>query len=1114
MTERLPNSCVRILLREMAWRYLPLVYALAAGVCCAQALVEIHEDKLTLSTWNEGPPDPDPQFSIFHNDEFPNYPYTIRTPLNRTKRPEQWREIVIENEYLRCRVLPDLGGHLYGCTDKIVGREIFYANPAYRPGGENGRNGFFSTGIESSFPIAHSRVTTSPVDYAYSIKGGIGRVVVEDTDRVSGMQWRVEFILRPGVAVLEQHVTLHNGSTARRAYHWWANASIELDDPHLRFVYPARWMLPHGDLPMTSWPLDSHGTDLGDVASHKDQVGLFAHGSFEPWMAVYKPKFRVGVAHYADSDQVRGKKLWLFGDVDKVVKETRTENFNSYVEMQAGLFETQPEFQFLIPGASVSFTHYWIPFHGMGGVSRATPDAVVDVGRTGNSATIELEATHPMNGVRIRVSAQARILLMAEANLEPRAIWSKTLEQAPAHLAVDVLSASGQVVFRYVEGQDGSLPFDPKASNPEPVEPSGKLQTEAGYLGRGIYYEQHDELAGAWREFLTGLAKFPSSVELLRGAGRVASILNRYDDAVKLLAPFTAVNPWDAASHYYYGVALARTGSGQMAKAALAIAARDSVWMPAANLQLAALAAREGDMATAVQTIQALAADPRADTRTGAMEVAILRRGGKPDLAKRRLQFWLDADPANNLLKLERVLLEDRDDPDLWVHLAADPERVLDLVDQYLDLGATDDALKLLERHYPAVPAIQMEMGKVLPQDNPLIAYYRGYCRSLRGQDGTADFKLAESLSSLYIFPHRASSWAVLKGAVAANKSDAVAHNLMGELYFDSLDTDRAIAEWKQALALKRDLPALHRNLGRALIDVNGDIAGAKPVLLEGATMTPGDMDLNAALDRANRGDAGVKRVTVPNITTAELRASTPSAGRMPQPQTQTPPPQAAPPPATPADSIAMANVALVRSTLDAGGALSLFTPTNFPREKQPDAVRRAYAEVRLQWVLGAARAGKCGEAIPRLETIGDEDKALGFTFYGLGQFMKAPHFQYYVGVVQFMCGGEKEAKKTWGRIPKAGASVASAEDVFPYLVLRNIAGTDAKQKIAAAIEDLKGRIAAGDANPELFYAEGELLIAAGRRDEGLALLGQSSKAPDPMIQYLSLTAININGRK
>ena len=314
-------------------RCLPLL-VFALTLCAQDNAVKVREDKLTLLTFDEAAPDPNPQFDAFYKDIFPNYPYTIRRSVNKAGRMTPWREVILENEYLSCRVLPDLGGHLHGCTDKITGKEIFYANPAVRRTSESVRGSFIAMGVESSFPFAHSRVSSSPVDFAWSLRDGVGRVVVEDTDRTTGMEWRDEFILRPGSAVLEQRVTLYNGSAARRGYHWWANAAVELDDPHLRIVYPVKWMLPHGDGPMTAWPVDDQGVDLSDVANHKTPMGLFAHGSREPWMAIYKPKFRSGVAHYADPDQVKGKKIWLWGTNDTYVQANLTDKFSSYVEMQ------------------------------------------------------------------------------------------------------------------------------------------------------------------------------------------------------------------------------------------------------------------------------------------------------------------------------------------------------------------------------------------------------------------------------------------------------------------------------------------------------------------------------------------------------------------------------------------------------------------------------------------------------------------------------------------------------------------------------------------------------------------------------------------------------------
>ncbi len=1036
--------------------------------------VRVREGRLALSTYDEGPPAPNPPFSAFSTGYFPDYPYTVRAQSGQISHKVEWRVITLENEYLSCRVLPDLGGHLHGCTDKITGREIFYANPAVRRGLGDAR-AFIATGIGTSFPIAPSRVGSSPVDFAYSDRDGTGRVVVEDTDRVSGMAWRVEFILRPGSSVLEQHVTLHNSSAARRGYHWWADAAVELDDPHLRFVCPARWMLPHGMGAMTSWPLDAAGIDLSDVANDKTPLGLFAHASREPWMAVYKPHFRSGVAHYADPNEVRGKKLWVWGPADEYVKQRLTENFNSYVEMQAGLFETQPEFAFLLPGEVKTFTHYWIPFHDLGGISRATRDAVLNLERTSHGVTIELDATHTMPGARIRVVDGAGKLIETQADLDPKVVYTKALPVAPAPVSVDVVDASGAIALHHVEGEFDALPFDGNASNPEPAPPSDNSGSEAALLERGAYNEQRDQFALAWQDYRAGAEKYPASPAVAMAAGRLAFALGRYDDANRLLAPIAAKSGSGAEASYYYGAALSAAGRAAEARTALGNVNQDSPWAPAARLQLALLAAREGQVAAAVPLIQTLAA-------AGAIEVAILRRAGKADAARERLRFWREQDPADNLLRVEGLLLGAADDPTLWDHLAADPERILNLVDVYFELGAFDDALKLLDHRYPAVPPDEVGPGVVPPQDNPLVAYYRGFCRLKLGQDPAADFKAAGSLSTLYIFPNRASSYPVLKAALAQDDGDAVAHDLLGDLYFHSLETGRAISEWQRALALKPDLPALHRNLGRALLDVQKDPAAALPVLQEGRHMEPEDRDIADALGR--------------------LAKAVEAIGTVPDGE----------PPAEEASRLA--DRALVRSAIDPDGARALFTTDRFPEEKEPDRVRRAYVEVQLQRLLIWSHNGRCSEALARLETLGAEDRSLAFTFHGFGSFMKTPHFQYYMGVIESACGDAGAAGKRWAKLSKTREPVGSVESVFPYLASRALAEGSAEQQIAGAIQTLRSARPADSSRAELVFAQGALQLAGGHAEEGAALLQKSARAADPLIQYLSLVALRENSTK
>ncbi len=822
-----------------------VLLGVAMTLTAQEKATTIHEESLVFPTWDEGLPSPDPDFSGFSSAWFPNYPYTIHNPVNRVRESKTWRVVILENGLLSCRIMPDLGGHLQGCTDLSTSREIFYSNPAIRRTAENPRGTFIATGIESSFPEAPGRLDSSPVDYASTVDGGVGRVVVGATDLTSGMEWRVEFILRPGSAVLEQHATLYNGTTARHGYHWWVNAAIELDDPGLEFIYPTRWMLPHGDGPMSPWPLGPTGVDLSQIANYKDRAGWFAHGSHEPWMAIYKPRFRDGVAHYADASLVKGKKLWLWGSTDTYVRGNLTNAFNSYVEMQAGELETQPEFSFLQPGESKTFTHYWIPFHDLDGLSRVTPDAAMNLSRKGPSITVAIDPMHAMHGWKLRVSSDTSILSETTLDQAPRTNYSKTIETAPTKVTVDLLNASGAVVMHHVEGELNALPYDGNAPNPEPVEPKDHSDSEAASLALGDYHERLDSLSLAWRDYTTGLKKTPESEKLRLAAGRVAISLHRDHDALQLLNGLAG-----AEASYYFGVA-GESDRPADAAAAFARTTGDPVWSTPAKRELAFMALREADKSANTQglkLLQELAAIPGAPVDLGALEVAALRRSGSTGDAKKRLEYWLQQDPANDTLRVERSMLGYPEDQSLWDHLGADPERVVGVAEQYRMLGAWDDALKVLDRHYPIAPETQKEIGTVAPQDNPLVVYYRGYCRLKLGQDPAADFKAASELSTLYIFPHRAIYFRIFQTALLKNIADPTAHALLGDLYFDSLMTDDAIAEWTKALALREDLPALHRNLGLALLWVRNDRVGALRVLTEGRKLDPSDHDILYAL--------------------------------------------------------------------------------------------------------------------------------------------------------------------------------------------------------------------------------------------------------------------------
>ena len=100
---------------------------------------------MIIPAYEDGLPDPNPPFDLFQSGRF-NYPYTLRNNLTDKRVDKAWRALWLENQYLKCLVLPDLGGHLYSCTDKRNGRERESPgddkpSPAYVPPNKRGDSG-------------------------------------------------------------------------------------------------------------------------------------------------------------------------------------------------------------------------------------------------------------------------------------------------------------------------------------------------------------------------------------------------------------------------------------------------------------------------------------------------------------------------------------------------------------------------------------------------------------------------------------------------------------------------------------------------------------------------------------------------------------------------------------------------------------------------------------------------------------------------------------------------------------------------------------------------------------------------------------------------------------
>ena len=275
---------------------------------------------------------------------------------------------------------------------------------------------------------------------------------------------------------------------------------------------------------------------------------------------------------------------------------------------------------------------------------------------------------------------------------------------------------------------------------------------------------------------------------------------------------------------------------------------------------------------------------------------------------------------------------------------------MLELVVDYMALGLWDDAHALLARRYPSAGVVA-EPGMALPQDYPLVAYYRGYCAEKAGRSGREDFALASRQSTRYVFPNRPESLVVLRRAVEADPQDATAHFLLGSLLLSGGQSDAALGEWEKARTLDPKLPVLHRNIGFALLYARGAAEDALRVFEEGMAADPTNVELYQGADQALSllGRGAEERI-------ASLR-------RYPE---------------TPLPSALVFKLALALA--EAGRfaeAETLFPGRFFPREEFGTNVRQVYLEVELRRAFALAREGRKAEAAALAATFGQPVRRL-----------------------------------------------------------------------------------------------------------------------------------------
>jgi tetratricopeptide (TPR) repeat protein len=693
-----------------------------------------------------------------------------------------------------------------------------------------------------------------------------------------------------------------------------------------------------------------------------------------------------------------------------------------------------------------------------------------------------LNVTHDIPNAQLAIFRGSTVVWGESANLSPARVFEHSVPR-PEKVAYrfELRDAAGKVLMSHIEGVYEAAPPETVQLGPQPPQGPGlRRESAADFLAAGDFNERTNLYQGAESEYREGSKKFPREAILKKALGRLLTSRGRFDEAASLLADAALILPLDPELRYYQGAALSSSGRAEEARKSWMIAAPDTRFGPPALLEIARLESRAGRLDQALDlTQQVLERRPSLPGATWA-RIALLRRAGREAEARQAFDHARAADPLSAFSRLEGVWLGGQDDP-LWQDLAAEPERVLDLVDTYWDLGLYRDALALLARQYPAVPSNQTEPGATLPQANALVSYYRAYCRMKLGEDSAADFQLAASQPLEYVFPHRPTTQPVLAATLARNPNDASARFLNGLLALDQNRVREGIPELQAALALRTDIPAIHYALGRALLLFETRRAEAVAVLTTGVSLHPSDATLKNLLAGAAKRPGAPP---APEVTPAPVNKTVAS------------------PTQTAAEALKLA--------ANGENGIGVFTAGNFPQRTQPEEVRWAYIETRLQTLRRAAASKDCATALPGVASIGAAVPDLPFTHDGFEALVKGARVQYFLGAIEALCGKADAARSRWADVARLSPALDTADFPFPAVAAQSLASKGRKANLAAPIHRIAEAIQAGGLSKGMLaYSKGILLLASGNEPAALESFAEGAALQDrDNSQYLNRAAL------
>ncbi|MBC9796787.1 DUF5107 domain-containing protein [Sinomicrobium weinanense] len=720
-----------------------LTLLVLAGISCsalAQQKASYREFTEAYTTYPFSDPDPIPAKPKL-------YPYFRFDGFTSKAVRKKWKVVELENDYIKVKIMPEIGGKVWTAYDKVNKKHFLYNNEVVKFRDIAMRGPWVSGGIEANYGIiGHTPNSATPVDYKVITKeDGSVSCIVSVLDLLTRTRWVLDINLEKDKGYFTTRSYWFNQTGMEQPYYTWMNAGGPAGDD-LKFLYPGDHYIGH-DGKAHNWPEDAQGRDLS-LYSENDFKGSKSYhvlGAYSKYFGALWKDQDYGMIRYSNRGDKLGKKifLWAQSGQGKIWENLLTDNSGQYVELQSGRLYNQnvdqsSETPFkqigFTPYANDSWKEYWYPFGNINGFTHANSTGAFNISLNQTRLDLQLSPVKSYSGHMVLLDKKGHEVHKEAIEIEPLHPYEKSIK----------VPENAELQFIQIGDDRIDLSAASQKTLSRPVSTPAEFDAGSYYglylMGRDYYnFRKYPLAEKTIKASLEGNAYFvPSLVEM----AKIKYFKMEYDSAFYYSKKALSIDTYNGGANYLYGLSADKTARFYDALDGYEVAALTPQNRNAAYTRLGHLYFKKNNLARA-EEYATLALDDHSRNMDALQVLYVLARL-KGDMAKMAaLEKRIVAlNPLSHFVRFEHYFQtgseKSRTDFTALIRNEMPVETYLEMAIWYGNLGRADESVALLE----------------LAPKNALTLYWLSF-RSDDKDRADKYFQEAEKMPLDYVFPFR-----------------------------------------------------------------------------------------------------------------------------------------------------------------------------------------------------------------------------------------------------------------------------------------------------------------------------------------------------------------------